>query len=161
MSIEKNNKSSLNISENIVAIIPYLGIILAYFEVTRWFCWVIPLIIFFVEKKSVLVKKHSVIAFLIYIIQLILFGIIYLLFSSNEVCAWGSCQEIPRYLTTNGNNMIITISILISIFNIFSIYKAYKGETLDIPGLNEVLNQLTGNLNTLKGSAVEEKSLEK
>ena len=57
--------------------------------------------------------------------------------------------------------MIITISILISIFNIFSIYKAYKGETLDIPGLNEVLNQLTGNLNTLKGSAVEEKSLEK
>ncbi len=161
MNIEKNNKSSLNISENIVAIIPYLGIILAYFEVTRWFCWVIPLIIFFVEKKSVLVKKHSVIAFLIYIIQLILFGIIYLLFSSNEVCAWGSCQEIPRYLTTNGNNMIITISILISIFNIFSIYKAYKGETLDIPGLNEVLNQLTGNLNTLKGSAVEEKSLEK
>ena len=161
MNIEKNNKSSLNISENIVAIIPYLGIILAYFEVTRWFCWVIPLIIFFVEKKSVLVKKHSVIAFLIYIIQLILFGIIYLLFSSNEVCAWGSCQEIPRYLTTNGNNMIITISVLISIFNIFSIYKAYKGETLDIPGLNEVLNQLTGNLNTLKGSAVEEKSLEK
>lgn len=161
MNIEKNNKSSLNISENIVAIIPYLGIILAYFEVTRWFCWVIPLIIFFVEKKSVLVKKHSVIAFLIYIIQLILFGIIYLLFSSNEVCAWGSCQEIPRYLTTNGNNMIITISILISIFNIFLIYKAYKGETLDIPGLNEVLNQLTGNLNTLKGSAVEEKSLEK
>lgn len=161
MNIEKNNKSSLNISENIVAIIPYLGIILAYFEVTRWFCWVIPLIIFFVEKKSVLVKKHSVIAFLIYVIQLILFGIIYLLFSSNEVCAWGSCQEIPRYLTTNGNNMIITISILISIFNIFSIYKAYKGETLDIPGLNEVLNQLTGNLNTLKGSAVEEKSLEK
>lgn len=161
MNIEKNNKSSLNISENIVAIIPYLGIILAYFEVTRWFCWVIPLIIFFVEKKSVLVKKHSVIAFLIYIIQLILFGIIYLLFSSNEVCAWGSCQEIPRYLTTNGNNMLITISVLISIFNIFSIYKAYKGETLDIPGLNEVLNQLTGNLNTLKGSAVEEKSLEK
>lgn len=161
MNIEKNNKSSLNISENIVAIIPYLGIILAYFEVTRWFCWVIPLIIFFVEKKSVLVKKHSVIAFLIYVIQLILFGIIYLLFSSNEVCAWGSCQEIPRYLTTNGNNMIITISVLISIFNIFSIYKAYKGETLDIPGLNEVLNQLTGNLNTLKGSAVEEKSLEK
>ena len=161
MNIEKNNKSSLNISENIVAIIPYLGIILAYFEVTRWFCWVIPLIIFFVEKKSVLVKKHSVIAFLIYIIQLILFGIIYLLFSSNEVCAWGSCQEIPRYLTTNGNNMIITISVLISIFNIFSIYKAYKGETLDIPGLNEVLNRLTGNLNTLKGSAVEEKSLEK
>lgn len=123
--------------------------------------WVIPLIIFFAEKKSVLVKKHSVIAFLIYVIQLILLGIIYLLFSSNEVCAWGSCQEIPRYLTTNGNNMIITISILISIFNIFSIYKAYKGETLDIPGLNEVLNQLTGNLNTLKGSAVEEKSLEK
>lgn len=161
MNIEKNNKSSLNISENIVAIIPYLGIILAYFEVTRWFCWVIPLIIFFAEKKSVLVKKHSVIAFLIYVIQLILFGIIYLLFSSNEVCAWGSCQEIPRYLTTNGNNMIITISILISIFNIFSIYKAYKGETLDIPGLNEVLNQLTGILNTLKGSAVEEKSLEK
>ena len=161
MNIEKNNKSSLNISENIVAIIPYLGIILAYFEVTRWFCWVIPLIIFFVEKKSVLVKKHSVIAFLIYVIQLILFGIIYLLFSSNEVCAWGSCQEIPRYLTTNGNNMLITISVLISIFNIFSIYKAYKGETLDIPGLNEVLNQLTGNLNTLKGSAVEEKSLEK
>ena len=161
MNIEKNNKSSLNISENIVAIIPYLGIILAYFEVTRWFCWVIPLIIFFVEKKSVLVKKHSVIAFLIYVIQLILFGIIYLLFSSNEVCAWGSCQEIPRYLTTNGNNMIITISVLISIFNIFSIYKAYKGETLDIPGLNEVLNQLTGNLNTLKGSAVEENSLEK
>ena len=73
MNIEKNNKSSLNISENIVAIIPYLGIILAYFEVTRWFCWVIPLIIFFVEKKSVLVKKHSVIAFLIYVIQLILF----------------------------------------------------------------------------------------
>jgi len=161
MNIEKNNKSSLNISENIVAIIPYLGIILAYFEVTRWFCWVTPLIIFFAEKKSVLVKKHSVIAFLIYVIQLILFGIIYLLFSSNEVCAWGSCQEIPRYLTTNGNNMIITISILISIFNIFSIYKAYKGETLDIPGLNEVLNRLTGNLNTLKGSAVEEKSLEK
>ena len=115
----------------------------------------------FCREKSVLVKKHSVIAFLIYVIQLILFGVIYLLFSSNEVCAWESCQEIPRYLTTNGSNMIITISVLISIFNIFSIYKAYKGEILDIPGLNEVLNQLTGNLNTLKGSAVEEKSLEK
>ena len=115
----------------------------------------------FCREKSVLVKKHSVIAFLIYVIQLILFGVIYLLFSSNEVCAWESCQEIPRYLTTNGSNMIITISVLISIFNIFSIYKAYKGEILDIPGLNEVLNQLTGNLNTLKGTIVEEKSLEK
>ena len=159
--MEKKNKSSLNINENIIAIIPYLGIVLAYFSVTKWFCWLIPLIIFFIEKKSVFVKKHAIIALLAYIVQLILFGIIYLLFSSNEVCAWGSCQEIPRYLTTNGNNMLITISVLISIFNIFSIYKAYKGETLDIPGLNEVLNQLTGNLNTLKGSAVEEKSLEK
>ena len=104
MNIEKN-KSSLNINENLVSIIPYLGIILAYFEVTRWFCWIVPMIIFFIEKKSVLVKKHSVIALIVYIIQLILFGIIYLLFSSNEVCAWGSCQEIPRYLTANGNNM--------------------------------------------------------
>ena len=160
MNIEKN-KSSLNINENLVSIIPYLGIILAYFEVTRWFCWIVPMIIFFIEKKSVLVKKHSVIALIVYIIQLILFGIIYLLFSSNEVCAWGSCQEIPRYLTTNGNNMIITISVLVSIFNIFSIYKAYKGEIIDIPGLNEILNQITGNLHTLKGNTIEEKSLEK
>ena len=160
MNIEKN-KSSLNINENLVSIIPYLGIILAYFEVTRWFCWIVPMIIFFIEKKSVLVKKHSVIALIVYIIQLILFGIIYLLFSSNEVCAWGSCQEIPRYLTTNGNNMIISISVLVSIFNIFSIYKAYKGEIIDIPGLNEILNQITGNLHTLKGNTIEEKSLEK
>ncbi len=149
MNIEKN-KSSLNINENIISIIPYLGIILAYFEITRWFCWIVPMIIFFIEKKSILVKKHSVIAFLIYVIQLILFGVIYLLFSSNEVCAWGSCQEIPRYLTTNGKNIIITISVLISIFNIFSIYKAYKGEFFDIPGLNEILNHIPRNLHTKK-----------
>ncbi len=152
--MKKSNKSSLNISENIVSVIPYLGVILAYFEVARWFCWVIPLIIFFIERKSVLVKKHSVIAFLVYIIQLVLFGVIYLLFSSTEVCAWGSCQEIPRYLTANGNNMIIIISVLISIFNVFSIYKALKGTILDIPGLNKILDKLTGNLNTLKGTAV-------
>ena len=92
----------------------------------------------------------SIVVFLIYVIKLILFGVIYLLFSSNEVCAWGSCQEIPRYLTTNGKNIIITISVLISIFNIFSIYKAYKGEFFDIPGLNEILNHIPRNLHTKK-----------
>ena len=59
-------------------------------------------------------------------------------------------DEIPRYLTTNGKNIIITISVLISIFNIFSIYKAYKGEFFDIPGLNEILNHIPRNLHTKK-----------
>lgn len=158
--MEKKNKSSLNINENIIAIIPYLGIVLAYFSVTKWFCWLIPLIIFFIEKKSVFVKKHAIIALLAYIVQLILFGIIYLLFSSNEVCAWGSCQEIPRYLTTNGNNMLFTITILITVFNIFSIYKVYKNEVLDVPGLKVILDKITGNLKTLKGSVNEGKSLD-
>ncbi len=151
--MKKNyKKSSLGLNENIISIIPYLSVILSFFDVTKWFCWVIPVILFLLETKSVFVKKNSILAFIIYIIQLILFGLIYVLFSSNEVCAWGNCQEIPRYLTTNGNNMIFMVSLVICFVNAFLAYKAFKNDIVNVPGLNTFLNKLTGNLNTLKST---------
>lgn len=145
-------KSSLGLNENIISIIPYLSVILSFFNVTKWFCWVIPIIIFFVETKSVFVKKNSVLAFIIYVLELAMFGIIYILFSSNEVCAWGSCQEIPRYLTTNGSNMIFAVSVVTCLINAFLAYKAFKYDIVNVPGLNTFLNKITGNLNTLKST---------
>ncbi len=59
--IKKHQSSIANVDANIMALLTYIGgAILAFVPGLKFFSWAVPLVIYFLEKKSDFVKKHAV-----------------------------------------------------------------------------------------------------
>jgi len=134
----KHKSSIFNLNANLVSSLVYFGTFLSLFEVGKWFVWLLPLLIIFFEKKSYYVKYNAILAFIINISQIILYSLIYILFSSNKVCALGYCETIERYMTETGFIILKVISVIYYILVTFLIFKSFKYEFTNIKFLNNL-----------------------
>ncbi len=144
-SFEPHKSSIGDIDANIMALIAYgAAIIVIFIPGIKFIAWLVPIIIYILEKESVFVKFHAMQAFIINIVGIILEIIIsiviggsfgFLFFKPLSYGVWGA-------IILSGILMGI-VSILVTIFEIISMVKAYHYEEYEMPIIGRWTRKVT------------------
>lgn len=79
-SYSPHQSSIANMDANIMAILTYaLPVIAAYLPIVWSIAWLIPILIFFMEKKSNLVKFHAMQSVVLYVVRVIVISILHVI----------------------------------------------------------------------------------
>jgi len=150
MDNNSNNahKSSLGIAASIAVILMYIVlIILLKFSYIKYFAWVIPVLLFVIEKESKFVKFNAVQAFFICVIRAVLSLLLFLLgnaiaskdtsgMSADVVNRWISMAMLPDEIDT-----FIWIGLIA--FTVFVIIKALDYSSIRLPKIRYIASKLS------------------
>ena len=146
------HKSSIGgMDANIMALLAYLvALILNFIPGAHWFTWLVPLIIFFLEKDSMLVKFHAAQAFVLGAIGAIIYIILDII---STAVAWSSVSS----LLTGSWGFVgglwavavigTIIGIIIAIFEILAMINAYKYKEYSIPFIGGLAEKFSAKMN--------------
>ena len=151
MKTYEPHKSSIGgMDANIMALLTYvIAIILNFISGVQVFAWIVPLIIYFVEKDSMLVKFHAAQAFVLGVFGAIIYLIIWIV----TAIFFSSAAGLYSFLAGGAGGyyallaISVVISIIIAIFEIISMINAYKYKEYSIPffgGLAEKFKEKFG-----------------
>jgi uncharacterized membrane protein len=136
------HKSSIGgLDANIMALIAYIGgAVIGWIPVLRYFAWLVPIVIFFLEKNSTFVKFHAMQAFLLNVVGSVLSLIVYVLIggiirAANPYQMFGTLAIVGV--------LVMIISIIITIFSILALYNAYKYKLYFIPVIGKLADKLS------------------
>ena len=139
------HKSSIGgLDANIMALIAYVGgAVIGWIPVLRYFAWLVPIVIFFMEKSSKFVKFHAAQASLLNVVGAVLSFIVYILLggiirAANPYAALGTLAIVGLLITI--------ISILITIFSIIAVINAYKYKLYYIPIIGKLAEKLSAKM---------------
>jgi uncharacterized membrane protein len=146
------HKSSIGgLDANIAALLAYLvALILNFIPGAHWFTWLVPLVFFFLEKSSMLVKFHAAQAFVLGVIGAIIYIILDIISSA---IAWSS---VTSWLTGGwgfAGGLVATaaigavVGILIAIFEILAMVNAYKYKEYSIPWIGGLAEKFSAKMN--------------
>lgn len=136
----KDNKSSISgIDANIIVLIGYLGgLFLTWIININYFAWILPLIIYIIEKKSEFVKDQMAQATILYI----LVSIITLIFNLIWIIMFPTSYNIGLNLNNfSGSTLVVstmnilsvTITILITLVVVIASMKTWYYENYKMP----------------------------
>ena len=136
----KDNKSSISgIDANIIVLIGYLGgLFLTWIININYFAWILPLIIYIIEKKSEFVKDQMAQATILYI----LVSIITLIFNLIWIIMFPTSYNIGLNLNNfSGSTLVVstmnilsvTITILITLVVVITSMKTWYYENYKMP----------------------------
>lgn len=136
----KNDKSSLSgIDANVIVLIGYLGgLFLSWIISIGYFAWLLPLIIYIIEKKSEFVKEQMAQATVLYITT----SIITLIFNLIWIIMFPESYNIGLNLNNfSGSTLVVstmnilsvTITVLITLIVIITSMKTWYYENYRIP----------------------------
>lgn len=155
----KNDKSSLSwIDANVIVLIGYLGgLFLSWIISIGYFAWLLPLIIYIIEKKSEFVKEQMAQATVLYITT----SIITLIFNLIWIIMFPESYNIGLNLNNfSGSTLVVstmnilsvTITVLITLIVIITSMKTwyYKNYRIPIigffvPGFRNLLDKIISN----------------
>lgn len=146
--MKKNNLSSSigDINGNVVILIAYIGgYILSMVPYISYFCWVLPFILYLMERKNKLVREHSIQAVCLYIFSILIslmiqFIAVLIVFGGlqNLQNGWGVAVSgifILRFISQ-------AISVAILIFVIIACAKGWHYEFYSIPIIGKISQKL-------------------
>lgn len=134
-----------NINANVMALLCYVtSVVVGFIPLLRYGVWLIPLVIFLIEKQSIFVKFHAMQSFLLYVVSATLTFLISVILGS----IWGisSMNATTYYATANIAGIIslpvTVISLVILVFAIIPMVGAYKYKEIHIPIIVKLPNEL-------------------
>lgn len=140
-------KSSIGeMDANIVAVIAYLGgSIIGLIRGIGYGAFLVPLVIYVIEKRSLFVKKHAAQALGLYVtstILLIIFSIVVSIifagsYNNPYMYGYGAFRGLAILST-----FTMCLSIVISIFSIIAIIRAYYYKEYRIPFINSISSKI-------------------
>lgn len=166
----KNDKSSLSgIDANVIVLIGYLGGLFLFWIISiGYFAWLLPLIIYIIEKKSEFVKEQMAQATVLYITT----SIITLIFNLIWIIMFPESYNIGLNLNNfSGSTLVVstmnilsvTITVLITLIVIITSMKTWYYENYRIPiigffvpSFRNLLDKITEN----KKNKLNDKNLE-
>ena len=137
--IYQPHRSSLgNIEANVMALLAYLApVILGFIPGVSYVAWAAPLVLYFVEKNSLLVKFHAMQALAIQIVSTILSVIYSIIVSSAAVGigVTGGILGVPSIVGVWGIFTLVygVLAIVLLVFDIMAMVKAYRYVEYRIP----------------------------
>ncbi len=146
------HKSSIgDMDANKMAVITYVGGgVLGFIPGLYYFSWVVPLVIYILEKKSKFVKKNAlqslslqlVSSVIMFILYFIVGGIIKRSYSGNP---WSYLSGVYTGLAFVGTLAMI-VSVIFTIIVIIALMKAYNYQEYTIPLIGKITKGLEKNL---------------
>jgi uncharacterized membrane protein len=151
-TVEPHKSSIGNLDANIMALIAYVGAaVVSWIPGLRYVAWLVPLVIFFLEKNSGFVKFHAMQAFIlnllgqiiVFIVSVVIGGIVAASYRNiitgyNPVAALGALGVISA--------VVIIVSLIITIFAAIAIYNAYMYKDYHIPVVGKLADKFSGKM---------------
>jgi len=137
------HKSSLGMDANIACLIAYLGgIVVGWIPYLGYVAFLVPLIVFILEKESKFVRFHSMQSFVLNILSLVislLLTLIGSLIAPSLIYSPGSALAVMGVISTIG----IIISIIILVLAIIAVVNAFQYKEYRLPVLGNLAAKLT------------------
>lgn len=144
MKVYEPHKSSIgNLDANVMALLTYVSaIILSFIPFVQYVSWLLPLIFFYMEKNSNLVKFHAIQAFALFLVSAIIDIIINVIVGIAGAATAASIASNPYDLNSYfgawagvaaASVVIGIIGLVFLIFGILAMVKAYKYEEYAMP----------------------------
>ena len=144
----KNRKSSIaGIEANIVVLICYLGaLFLSWFYDTKILAWLLPLIIYIIEKDNEFRKKQSAQACILYfcytIINLIIMFVSIHYFNIQNIYTFNLTNFSGSLLMASILIMIaMSILVLVTIITVIVVSKVWNYEDYELPFIKKYINK--------------------
>lgn len=134
-SVEPHKSSLGSMDANLMAVIAYVGgAILSLIPYLGFVAWLVPLVIFFMEKNSIFVKFHAMQSFLLNVVGAIL-AILIAIISGIALAAAGTVDGAFAALGTIAVIGVLgtIITLIILVFAIIAIVNAYGYKLYKIP----------------------------
>lgn len=139
---EEHKSSILDLDANLLCLAMYLIPLLAglFFSQLRVFGWLIPLLVFFLEKDSSLVKFHAVQCLVLQIVMAILNVVLWIMAALSAGVSLLIGFSILGFISSLGIAGIITalLSLLILVFEIIGMIKSYQWESYRLPFFGKI-----------------------
>ncbi|NLK89580.1 MAG: DUF4870 domain-containing protein [Clostridiaceae bacterium] len=150
-TIVEPHKSSIgNLDANVMALLAYLATgILMYIPYIKYVAWLAPLVLFFLEKQSGFVRFHAMQAFILNAVNFLLTALIGGIIIASITAAAQRAQtweDVGATLAGVGiiNTIVIIISLVITIFAIVALVKAYKYQLYKMPLIGKLAAKFSG-----------------
>lgn len=144
----KNKKSSISgIDSNIIVLICYLGaLLLSWVDEAKYLAWLLPLIIYIIERDSEFVKKHSAQATLLFafysFVSIILTGLFMILFPNTNVFSADLTNFAGSLLLFSTLSMIsMLFLVVVCILAIIAVSKTWNYEDYNIPVIKKFISR--------------------
>lgn len=141
------HKSSLGMDANIAVLIAYLGgVIVAWIPIISYVAWLVPLIVYLLEKESSFVRFHSMQGFILNLVGFV-FGMIILLIT--WIIAFIGISSAYAGLGFLGliSTLTIIISIVILVFAIIAIINGFQYKEYHIPIVGNIADSVLAKYN--------------
>ncbi len=167
-TVYQPHKSSLGVDANLMAVACYgIAFVFSFIPFVRYFAWLAPLVIFFLEKSSVLVKFHAVQALILNAIGAVLSLIVSIFstiiskavvpnFKYYDYTNPNYYDDYSKYLKSVESAATVTmifglilwvVAIGIGVLQIMSALKAYKYSEYKLPIVGGIANKVSEKLN--------------
>ena len=144
------HKSSIGgMDANLMALLVYIApVVISWIPGVGYFAWLIPLVLFFMEKQSDLVKFHAVQSCILYVISALLSFLVSVVFGSIVAASVYSVHSAYAALGMVGliGTLTMIISLLITIFAIIAMVKAWGYKEYHIPLVGSLSEKLKTSL---------------
>ena len=146
--IQPHNSSVGGLQANVMALLCYLaGSLLGFVPGIKYVAWLAPLAIFLLEKESRFVRFHAMQAFLLDAVGVILGLLVSLLLGG--IWAATAANTYAAAAGALGSTAIVgllatVVSLIILVFAVIAMTKAYKYETYRIPIIGGIAARMVG-----------------
>lgn len=139
---EEHKSSILDLEANYLCLAMYLIPLLAglFFSQLRVFGWLIPLIVFFLEKNSSLVKFHAVQCLVLQIVMAIINVVLWIMAALSAGMSLLIGLDIIGFIGSLGIAGLITagLSVAIIILEVVGMIKSYQWESYRLPFFGKI-----------------------
>ena len=128
---QQPHKSSIGgIDANLMVLIAYLGsAVLAFIPIVQYVAFLLPLVLFFLEKESPFVRFHAMQSFILYICC----DVLMIVLSIISTIALAGLSLASLGVVSVLGILILVVQILYAVLCVLAVLKAWKYETFRIP----------------------------
>lgn len=142
------HKSTIgNLDANLVALLVYfVSTVAGWIPIVKYAAWLAPLVVFFVEKNSRLVRFHSMQAFMLEIFSSILAVIVAIMSAASVMATTTAADGGAAAVATLAIIMVIYIILLIviTVFSIIAMVGAWNYKEKHIPLVGSISEKIIG-----------------
>ena len=158
MKVYEPHKSSIgNMDANVMALLTYVSaIILSFIPFVQYVSWLLPLIFFYMEKNSTLVKFHALQAFALFLVSAIIDVIINVIVAIAGASTAAAIASDPYDLNSYfgawagvaaASVIVGIIGLVFLIFGIIAMVRAFKYEEYAMPVFGKLAAKFAGKFN--------------
>lgn len=161
MAVKEHKSSIGNLNANIMILIVYIGAaVIGALGSLRYVAFILPLVIYLLEKNSTFVKKNSLQALTLNILATIVY-IVFGIISAMVIPKYSFDWYTLTYKVVSGSKFMYEFSafirwimaVAVLVFSIIATVKAYKYEEYEIPFINKISSMIENLLNKISGDS--------